>query len=113
MNRQRARESKCQTTEAISLAIDSVVSGEPGPQPCPPYMAVTACSRDGAVGPGRAELAAAMGSLSVVVGLVLGQDQPQMPFAGDQHPVGDLGSDGEHEPFRKSVDRIVNDTPSR
>ncbi len=44
-----------------------------------------------------------MGSLSVVVGLVLGQDQPQMPFAGDQHPVGDLGSDGEHEPFRKSI----------
>jgi hypothetical protein len=37
------------------------------------------------------------------VGLVLGQDEPQMPFAEDQHPVGDLGPGGEHEPFRKSI----------
>ena len=33
------------------------------------------------VGPGRAELAAAMGSPSVVVALVLGQDRLQMPLA--------------------------------
>ena len=33
------------------------------------------------VGPGRAELAAAMGSPSVVVALVLGRDQLQMPLA--------------------------------
>ena len=26
-----------------------------------------------------------------------------MPFAEDQHPVGDLGTGGEHEPFRVSV----------
>ena len=45
---------------------------------------------------GRAELAAAMGASSVVVGLVLGQDRPQMPLAEDQHPVGDLGPGGEH-----------------
>ena len=44
-----------------------------------------------------------MGSPSVVVGRVLGQDQPQMPFAEDQHPVGDLGPGGEHEAFRKSI----------
>ncbi len=36
------------------------------------------------VGPGRAELAAAMGPSSVVLGLVLGQDQPQVPLAEDQ-----------------------------
>ena len=55
------------------------------------------------VGPGWAELAAAMGSPSVVVPLVLSQDQLQMPLAEDQHPVGDLGPGGEHEPFRISV----------
>ena len=55
------------------------------------------------VGPGRAELAAAMGSSSVVVRLVFGQNQAQMSFAEDQHPVGDLGPGGEHEPFRISV----------
>jgi hypothetical protein len=37
---------------------------------------------------GRVELAAAMGSSSVVVGLALGQDRPQTRFAEDQHPVG-------------------------
>ncbi len=26
-----------------------------------------------------------------------------MPFAEDQHPVGDLGPGCEHEPFRKSI----------
>ena len=42
------------------------------------------------IGLGRAELAAAMGSPSVVMALVLSQDRPQVPFAEDQHPVGDL-----------------------
>ena len=59
--------------------------------------------RDRVIGPGRAELAAAMRSPSVVMALVLGQDRPQMSFAEDQHPVGDLGPDGEHEPFRICV----------
>jgi hypothetical protein len=40
---------------------------------------------------------------SVVVGLVLGQDHPQMPLAEDQQLVGDLGPGGQHEPFRLSV----------
>jgi hypothetical protein len=40
------------------------------------------------VGPGWVELAAAMGTTPVVMGLVLGQDGPQMPLAEDQHPVG-------------------------
>ena len=44
-----------------------------------------------------------MWSPPVVVPLVLGQDRPQMPFAEDQHPVGELGPGGEHEPFRISV----------
>jgi len=37
------------------------------------------------------------------MGLVLGQDRPQMPLAEDQHPVGDFGPDGEHESFRMGV----------
>jgi hypothetical protein len=44
-----------------------------------------------------------MGAPSVVVSLVLGQDQQQMPLAEDQHPVGNLGPGGEHEPFRIRV----------
>jgi hypothetical protein len=37
--------------------------------------------------------------------LILGQDRPQMPLAEDEHPVGDLGTGGEHEPFCVSVGR--------
>jgi hypothetical protein len=55
------------------------------------------------VGPGRVELTAAMGTTPVVMGLVLGQDRPQMPLAEDQHPVGDLGPGCEHEPFRIGI----------
>jgi hypothetical protein len=57
----------------------------------------------GMVGSRRVQLATAMGSASVVVGLVLGQDRPQVSLAEDQHPVGDLGPGGEHESFRISV----------
>ena len=39
----------------------------------------------------------------VVMALVLGQDRPQVPFVEDEHLVGDLGTGGEHEPFRVSV----------
>ena len=55
------------------------------------------------VRPGRAEMAAAMGSPPVVMALILGQDRPQMPFPEEEHPVGDLGTGGEHEPFCVSV----------
>jgi hypothetical protein len=61
--------------------------------------------RDRVIGPGRAELAAAMGTTSVVMGLVLGQDRPQVPSAEDEHPVGDLCPGGEHEPFRVAFAR--------
>jgi hypothetical protein len=37
------------------------------------------------------------------VGLVLGQDCPQVPLAEDHHPVGDLGPGGAYEPLRESV----------
>jgi hypothetical protein len=50
--------------------------------------------------PGRAELAAAMRAVPVVVGPILSRDRPQMPLAEDQHPVGDLSPGREHEPFR-------------
>jgi len=54
-------------------------------------------------GPGRVQLPAAMGSSAVVVGLVLGHHDAQVALADDQHPVGDLGPCGEHEPLRKGV----------
>jgi hypothetical protein len=59
--------------------------------------------RDRVIGSRRAELAAAMGTASVVMGLVLGQDRPQMLPAEDQHPVGDLSPGGKHEPLRIGV----------
>ena len=58
---------------------------------------------DRVVGTGRVELAAAVGTMSVVAGLVLGQDRQQMSLAEDQHPVGDLRPGGEHEPFRIGI----------
>jgi hypothetical protein len=50
-----------------------------------------------------AELAVAMRAPSVVMGLILGQDHPQVPSAEDQNPVGNPGPGGEHESFRISV----------
>jgi hypothetical protein len=44
---------------------------------------------DRVVWAGRAQLATAMGSACVLIGLVLGEDRPQMSFAEDEHPVGD------------------------
>ena len=60
-------------------------------------------SARGLVGPGRAELAAAVRSSSVIVPDVLGQDRPQVPFTEDQHPIGDLGPGGEHESLGVSI----------
>jgi hypothetical protein len=37
------------------------------------------------------------------MGLVLGQDSSQVPFAEGEHPVGDLLAGGEHEPLRITV----------
>lgn len=51
------------------------------------------------VGPGWAELAAAMGAASVV----LGQDSPQGSLVKDQRPVGDLCPGREHEPFSAGI----------
>ena len=65
------------------------------------------------VGPGRVELAAAMGPSSVVVGHILGQDRPQMSLAEDQHPVGDLCPGGEHESFRTGVGTHSQQHPVR
>jgi hypothetical protein len=44
-------------------------------------------------------LAAAVGSLSVVVPDIPGEDRPQVWFTEDQHSVGHLGPGGEHETF--------------
>ena len=37
------------------------------------------------------------------MGGVLGKHLAQVLFAEDQHPVGDLGPDGQHEPFGEAV----------
>ena len=52
------------------------------------------------IGPGRAELAAAVGSPPVLMRLILGQGRPQVPFIEDEHLVGEIGPGGEHESFR-------------
>jgi len=44
-----------------------------------------------------------MGSSPVAVPRVPGQDSAQAPFTEDQHPAGDLGAGGEHEPLRAGV----------
>src|SRR5712692_7882458 len=50
-----------------------------------------------------AQLAASVGSSPVVVARVIGQHGPQVPRADDQHPVGYLHPDGEHEALREGV----------
>jgi hypothetical protein len=52
---------------------------------------------------GRAELAAAMRSPSVVVSRVLVQGGVQVPLAGDQHLAGELFPGGEHESLGVTV----------
>jgi hypothetical protein len=39
----------------------------------------------------------------VVMGGVHGKHPAEVPLAEDQHPVGDLGSDGQHEAFGEAV----------
>ena len=51
--------------------------------------------------PGRAELAAAVGSSSVVVPGLLGYQAAQVPFTEDQHPVGQL-----RVPLQNSAQRL-------
>ena len=53
----------------------------------------------GVVGPWWLELERAMRSSPVVVPGILGHHDAQVPFAEDQHPVGDLSPGGEHEPL--------------
>ena len=48
-------------------------------------------------------LAGLVGPVPVVVADVVVQDQSQVPFAVDQHPVGALGSCGAHPPFGVAV----------
>jgi len=54
---------------------------------------------------GRAgvEVTRAVWASSIVVSRVLGQDSTQVPFAEDQHPIGHVRADREHEPLREGV----------
>ena len=47
--------------------------------------------------------AAPMRSPAVVVRGVHGKHVAQVPLTEDQHPVGDLGADGQHEAFGEAV----------
>ena len=53
--------------------------------------------------PGWVELLSAVRPLGVVVLDVLADHRVQMPTAEDEHPVGEFGSHGAHEPFRVAV----------
>src|SRR5580704_5316793 len=55
------------------------------------------------VGPWWLELEGAVRSSPVVVPGIFGHHAAQVPFADDQHPVGDLRPGGEHEPLRIGV----------
>jgi Protein of unknown function (DUF5661) len=85
------------------LLCGSLVFTDEAAEDRPALDALAVQVRDRVIWPGRSEVAAAMGPSSVVVGLVFGQDRLQMPLTEDEHPVGDLGPDGEHESFRVSV----------
>ena len=51
----------------------------------------------------RTQLQRSMRPLPVVVPRVLGKDATQVSLAEDQHPVGDLGADGQHKAFGEAV----------
>jgi hypothetical protein len=49
------------------------------------------------------QLEGSMRPLRVVVRGVLGQHPAEVPLVKDQHAVGELGSDGQHEAFGEAV----------
>ncbi len=55
------------------------------------------------VGSRWSELPGPVRAVAVVVPGVLGQHPAEVPFAEDQHPVGQLGAGSQHEPLRVSV----------
>jgi hypothetical protein len=55
--------------------------------------------------PWRLEVERAVRASTVVVAQVLGQNGTEMPFTEDQHPVGHLRPDREHEPLRGGIAR--------
>jgi hypothetical protein len=52
---------------------------------------------------GRAQLQCSMRPMPVVVHRIPGKHAAQVSFPEDQHPVGDLGSDGQHEASGEAV----------
>jgi hypothetical protein len=51
----------------------------------------------------RPQLQCSMRPMPVVVHRIPGKHAAQVSFPEDQHPVGDLGSDGQHEAFGEAV----------
>jgi hypothetical protein len=58
---------------------------------------------DWMVGLGWLEVQRAVRASSIVMPRVLGKNSTQVPFTEDQHPVGYLCSDREHEPLRVGI----------
>jgi hypothetical protein len=59
--------------------------------------------RRGMIGSWREKAQHSMWPRAVVVGAVLGEDGPQVPFADDQDAVGEFGSGGQYEAFGEAV----------
>jgi hypothetical protein len=78
------------TVPDLALLCGSLIFADQAAKDGPTLDSLLGRVRDRMIGPGRAELAAAVGAPPVVMGLVLGQDRPQVPFAKDEHPVGEL-----------------------
>ena len=55
------------------------------------------------IGAWRTKLECSVWPSAVVVGAVLGEDGPQVPFAEDQDAVGEFGSGGQDEAFGEAV----------
>jgi hypothetical protein len=59
--------------------------------------------RGGVIGARRDTLQCSVRPAAVVVGAVLAEDGPQVPFAEDQDAVGEFGPDGQDEAFGEAV----------
>ena len=58
---------------------------------------------DGTLRPGRLQLQGPVGLPAVVVTGVLGKHVPQVPLVGDEHLIGDLGTDRKDKTLRVGV----------
>ena len=77
--------------------VDQAAEDRPPPDPAADRLG------DSCVRAWRMQLQGSMRPLPVVRQRVLGKDVAQVSSSEDQHPVGDLGADGQHEAFGEAV----------